>query len=103
MKREIIFKIDGSLDGILTAVYETFSKKLNQQNVDLRCQTDLIKQNLFSETIIIEKNSQKASKVLKKLKFLLNNGNYNRLFIAVKSGRENACQIIFSYTAPSAS
>ena len=97
MNKKIILKTDGTLNGILTAVFEVFSKNLQNYNNILYCCKTYYNQNFLEQVIEVETDEDKSKRVLKKLKTLLKSGNYAKLFIAVKSGNENMPNIVFFY------
>lgn len=88
----IIYQIDGTYNGLLTAVFESFEKK--QFDVKL-CMPSTTQVNAFDEKVIIETQQNKASRVLTGLQRLLTADKYRMLYVSFLSEDEKILNAIF--------
>ncbi len=89
----IKYIITDSLDGIYTAVYDSFLNKEQVEDILITSeQTDFL--SVYKN---IQVDNEKASKVSKKLKNILYTNNYNQLKVAFCSGDNKKHLIIFNY------
>lgn len=89
----MIYLIDGSMDGIFTAIFNSyqikkFPKALYTNNVQLE---------ISSEFIEIQTNEEKAERVFNKLKTLLYGDELDKIYIALRSSDDAKYTIIFNY------
>ena len=89
----MIYLIDGSLDGILTSIYNSYLTKnfptaLTDGNIQLE----------LGETIVeIQTDKSKAERVFNKLNDILPSDEVNKLYIAIKSDDKCKYTVIFNY------
>ncbi len=89
----MIYLIDGTMEGIYTALYNAYLTKnypsyLTYGNVQLE---------FGDETVEILTDNSKADRVFNKLKTILSHNEISKLYIALKSDDEAKYFIIFSY------
>ena len=87
------YLIDGTIDGIYTALYNSYLTKKTPSyvgigNIQLELNSDLVE-------IITDKS--KSDRVFNKLKTLLTHGEINKVYTALKSDDEARFFIIFNY------
>ncbi len=88
-----IYRIEDSLDGIFTAVYDSFLYK--EQVLDVHVNFEQI--DFLNTYRQIKTDKIKANKVKNKLKSLLYTTNYNQIKVAFCSGDNKKHLIIFNY------
>jgi probable DNA metabolism protein len=89
----MIYLIDGSVDGIFTALYNAYQTKTFPTAVV----NGDIQLDLCDETVEIQTNKSKADKVFRKLKTILLHGELDKIYTALKSGDECKYTVIFNY------
>ena len=89
------FFYDGTFEGLLTAVFETFSRKIAPDSI--RGNESAEQMNLFERGVEIETSSEKAERVWRKLKQSLGEKKRYRLYQAFLSGAENIEMSIYNY------
>lgn len=90
----LIYVFDGSLEGLLTAVFEWFERKPGK--VELK----LVKHHqpdAFAETLYINNNREKANRVWRGLQKKLDNDGLRRIYYAYLSEQPTAFNAIFSF------
>lgn len=88
----IIYQTDGTYNGLLTAVFESFEKK--QFDIWL-CNPVATQVNAFDERIVIETQQYKAGRVLLGLQRLLTADKYRMLYVAFLSEDEKVLNAVF--------
>ncbi len=89
----MIYIIDGTIDGILTAVFNSYLiKKFPSAVSDGEVQF-----NLLEEIVNVTTEPQKADRVFNKLYKILPKTEVERIFIAIRSGDSAKHTIIFNY------
>ena len=96
---EYVLICEDSMDGILTGIYEAYQyKKEHGINSHDQMHLDVIEPDihrLFTEYIIVDTDSQKASKVIKTLKEQLGDGTYYDLCLAMASGEADKADAVY--------
>ena len=88
----MIYIIENSLENLLTAVFESYKNKDKQVSIFTNtCQTSCLE-----ETKIIKTDGEKANRVEKALRKILNY-SYNHIKLAFRSGETSKNTVIFNY------
>ena len=82
MKKDSIFAYDGSFEGFLTCVFQTFEQKLNVTAIYTE---DNVQQDFFSLPELIITDLKKASRVKQALKTKLDSGGRRQLYFSFLS------------------
>ncbi len=89
----MIYLIDGTIDGILTAVFNSYLiKKFPSAVTDGDVQLELLE-----EVISVKTEPEKAERVFNKLYKILPKRELERIFIAIRSGDSAKHTVIFNY------
>lgn len=89
----MIYLIDGSIDGLFTAIFNAYLTKKTPTAVtdgDIQMEID-------EEVVEIQTNEEKAVRVFKKLDKILPPSELEKIFIAIKSGDPCKFTVIFNY------
>ena len=89
----ITFIIENSYNGILSAIFYSYSNKIKPQNIV----TETHQIGFFEKFITIQTNIENANRVDDKIHNILSPLNYKHLLNAIKSNNENKHFIIFKY------
>jgi probable DNA metabolism protein len=89
----MIYLIDGSIDGIFTAIFNSYQIK----KFPTALYTNNIQLEFSSEVVEVQTNTEKAERVFKKLKTLLYGDELDKIYIALRSNDEAKYTIIFNY------
>lgn len=91
----MIYLVDGSIDGIYTAIFNSYLTK----NFPNALSSSDIQLELNEPVIEIVTDKSKADRVFNKLSFILPKREIERVYIAIKSGDPAKHTVIFNYLA----
>jgi probable DNA metabolism protein len=94
--RKLIYLFDGSLEGLLSAIFEWFERKPGA--IELRTQSSF-QPEVFAEVFEVHSNSEKADRVWKGLQKRLNHNWMRKLLCAYLSEKSDAYCAIFHFTS----
>ena len=89
----MIYLIDGSFDGVLTAIFNAFLTKTFPKAVLV----DAVQLEIGEETTLIQTDKSKAERVFNKLNSIMDDEEIKKLYIALKSDDENKYSVLFNY------
>ena len=90
----IVFVYDGTFEGLLCAVFESYDRKLVPEKL---VSAQLLSHGLFDTEIIITTEPLKAARVWKSLQKKLSSRNKQLPFHAFLYGKEEIDQTVFSF------
>lgn len=91
---DIIYIYDGSYEGLLTSVFEAYSRKENPKMI---CEDGVMQQGLLDDYINIETNADKADRVYNGIVKKVNKLTAENTYIAYLSHQTDKGKIIYEY------
>ena len=89
----MIYIIDGSLDGVFTAIFNSYKTK----KFPTAIHTNNVQLEFSNEVLEVQTNKEKAERVFNKVKTLLPHRELDKIYIALRSFDEAKFTVIFNY------